>query len=97
MSTTRRRNGLEGKPVQNPYSYPTRLLAGDIYGNLYVAYADGNVYSFTENEFITSQPDMSKKEKVCTVPVQAEKIAVDYDRPSMRSIKTNCINTHMNK
>lgn len=72
--------GWKVKSVQNPYSYPTRLLAGDIYGNLYVAYADGNVYSFTENEFIGSQPDMSKKEKVCTVPVQAEKIAVDYEQ-----------------
>ena len=57
-------------------SHTARLLAADVYGALYVAYSDGSVYRFEEDEFMAPA---EVGEKTATVPVQAEKIAVDYE------------------
>ena len=56
-------------------SYTARLLASDIYGDLYVAFTDGSVFRFSESEFTDSS---AVGEKVCSVPVLSECIAVDY-------------------
>ncbi len=57
-------------------SHTARLLTADAYGALYVAYSDGNVYRFEEDEFMAPA---EVGEKTATVPVQTEKIAVDYE------------------
>lgn len=57
-------------------SHTARLLAANVYGALYVAYSDGSVYRFEEDEFMAPA---EVGEKTATVPVQAEKIAVDYE------------------
>lgn len=58
-------------------SHTARLLARDIYGELYVAYSDGSVYRFDREEFMTSA---EAGETVCTVPLRTEKFAVDYEQ-----------------
>lgn len=67
---------LENSPKPS-VSHTARLLSQDIYGELYVAYSDGTVYRFNEEGFLSpSDPG----ERVCTVPVETERIAVDYEQ-----------------
>ncbi len=58
-------------------SYTARLLASDIYGDLYVAFSDGSVCRFTESEFLDSSVT---GERICNIPVLSGQMAVDYER-----------------
>ena len=61
-------------PVVKSGSQPT-MLASDVYGNLYVA-KSGSLYQYTESEFLDPMADNSP---LFTMPIGAEKLAVDYD------------------
>lgn len=50
-------------------------FTADVYGSLYVAYNDGNVYRFTEQEFLSASAGTNLDIKLNG----AEKIMVDYD------------------
>lgn len=62
-------------------SYSPKLLSSDIYGNLYVAYSDGSVYRFTEDEFlnVSFTEEKIKEKYICHIPAQSRKLAVDYE------------------
>ncbi|MBQ5926578.1 MAG: hypothetical protein IIX01_01485, partial [Clostridia bacterium] len=67
----------ELSPV-SPSNKTPKLLCSDVYGKLYVGYADGSVYGYSESEILAPQTD-EQREKIATLPIDTEKIAVDLN------------------
>lgn len=56
------------------------LLASDIFGTLYVGFASGAVYTYTESEFLSTETKREEADKIATLPLHTEKMLVDFDR-----------------
>lgn len=56
------------------------LLASDVYGSLYVGYASGSLFSYTEEEFLNAATLKTESDKIATLPLDTEKLLVDFDR-----------------
>lgn len=53
---TANRYGMVGGTADLYYAYGTpKCMTNDLYGNIYVSYEDGSVYSFTEDAFLSQQ------------------------------------------
>ena len=75
-----------------------RLLTADLYGNLYVAYAN-DLYQFTEAEFMSAE-DLThsiagSKPVVDDLPIKTTKLAVDYKR-SVYALSENSLTVYQN-
>ncbi len=68
---------LGGTQVNKSNGTPT-FMTSDLYGNLYVAYSDHSVRSFTEEQFIAQSADGTKLESM-TVPEGAKAMRADFE------------------
>lgn len=68
---------LYGEPSTKSNGTPF-AMASDLYGNLYVAYTNGSVRSFTEEEFVTQDMQGTQLEDV-TVPTGATSLRADFE------------------
>ena len=62
-----------------PSNKTPKLLCSDVYGKLYVAYADGSVYAYSETELMSTQTQGSPSEKIATIQSDVKKISVDLN------------------
>lgn len=62
-----------------PTTETPKLLTSDVFGDLYVAYADG-VYAYTQTEFLDPTTKKTAEDKLATTPTGATKLFVDFER-----------------
>ncbi len=56
------------------------LLSSDLFGYIYVAYRDGQVFSYTEDEFLDPNTQKTAKDLLATIESDCTKLLVDFDR-----------------
>lgn len=56
------------------------LLTSDIFGDLYVGFASGATFRYTESEFLDSETKRDETDKIATLPMDTEKLLIDFDR-----------------
>lgn len=67
-------------PVIPVTSGTPALLTSDVYGMLYVGFASGSLFSYTEQEFLDPETKREEKDKLATLPTETEKLLVDFNR-----------------
>ena len=72
-----------------------RLLCSDVYGDLYVGFASGAVFRYTEEEFLNVDTKREESDKLTTLPTATEKLLVDFER-NLYALKNGELHAYKN-
>ncbi len=73
-----------------------RMLCSDVYGEIYVGFASGAVFRYTEEEYLNVNTKREEADKLTTLPSNTKKLLVDFER-NLYALKNGELHVYKNE